>query len=113
MNNLGEIIRDLVIIKFLAVEKRDYNNPKIQESIAAINYRLDKSTYSFKQDIEAFNRRMSECIKGLEYIRDETPGRIEPLNFILEKLYQIISKARRLQELEYLVAEIELNMKLG
>ena len=56
---------------------------------------------------------MSECIKGLEYIRDETPGRIEPLNFILEKLYQIISKARRLQELEYLVAEIELNMKLG
>lgn len=116
MKNLRGIVRNLVIIKLLAVKNRDYNNPEIQQFFNAINELLEESKYISKEIIKALNQEVNECVIELENIRnneEKSQERKKQINALIENLRQIISQCRRLQTLEELVVEIELAMRIG
>ena len=76
---------------------------------------LEKPENLSIEEIKAFQQSVTDCINSIQALREQdakSQAQIQEINAVIERLHQIIDRCRELQEVEQLVLQIMLAVKL-
>ena len=115
MSTLKGLVGNLAVIRYLVAHERQYKQCNLEQLLDSIDTLLENPENLTVEEIQAFQQEVTDCISLFEQIRDRpetSQERKKNIELLLERLCQINFRCTRLQQLEQLVSNILLAVKM-